>query len=284
MKIAVTAESTIDLTKELLNQYDIKVLPFYISIGEQTFADGEMEVTKLFETVNKTNTLPKTSAHNQFEYTEFFTSVLDSGYDAIVHIALSGKITSSTQNAINAASELKNVFVIDSLSLSTGIALLAIYARQLTKTIDNPEQIYNLVKERTKTVQASFVIERLDYLYKGGRCTGFQLLGANVLKLRPRIILNEGKMESDKKYRGDMEFVIPKYCQDVLEKCANPDKSIAFITYTTATEKMVNSAKEALTNHGFKTIYETKAGTTIASHCGENTLGILFFNDNLTTL
>ena len=136
------------------------------------------------------------------------------------------------------------------------------------------------VKDRVPYVQASFVVDRLDYLYKGGRCNALALFGANLLKIHPQIVLENGSMKPAKKYRGKMEKVIEKYCQDTIEEFNNADKKQAFVTYTTATPEMINIAKTALKNAGFENIYETTAGGTITSHCGENVLGILYINDN----
>lgn len=278
MKIAVSVESTNDLTKDLLNKYDIKVIPYQIVLDDKTILDGEMTTEELFDFVEKSGKLPKTNALNEFEYTEFFES-LKKDYDAVIHVALSSGLTSSTQNAINASKNVENVFVVDSKSLSTGIGLLAIYARELADKGENPQDIYEKVSNRVDKLQVSFVIERLDYLYKGGRCNSLQFFGANLLKLRPRIILKDGKMGADKKYRGTMGKVVAKYCEEVLDEFNTPDLDKVFITYTTATEEMVEAAKAAVEARGFKNIYQTHAGCTIASHCGANTLGILYFND-----
>ena len=141
------------------------------------------------------------------------------------------------------------------------------------------EQIAQSLQARADKLQVSFVVERLDYLHKGGRCSAMARFGANLLRIRPRITVNEGKMGSDKKYRGPMGKVIEKYCHDVLEEFSTPDLDKVFITYTTATPEMVEAAKTACQQAGFKNIYQTRAGGTIASHCGANTLGILYFND-----
>ena len=138
---------------------------------------------------------------------------------------------------------------------------------------------YTNILARVDHVQASFVVERLDYLYKGGRCNALSLFGANLLKIRPQIVVKDGGMKPAKKYRGKMEKVIETYSKDVLEEFNTPDKSIAFITYTTATPEMIANAKKALEGAGFKNIYETVAGGTITSHCGEHVLGILYLND-----
>ena len=278
MRIAISTESTSDLSKELLEQFDIKTVPFHITLKDKTIKDGELTTQELFDYVSKTKTLPKTNAVNVYEYEEYFTE-LRKEYDAVVHISLSSGLTSSTNNAFAGAKAVDNVFVVDSYSLSTGIGLLAIYARELADAGVPAQEIQKKVEERKAKLQVSFVVERLDYLHKGGRCSAMARFGANLLRLRPRIVVKEGKMGSDKKYRGAMDKVIHKYCRDVLEEFNTPDKERIFITYTSATPEMVSAAREVLVEAGFKNIYETTAGGTIASHCGAHTLGILYFND-----
>ena len=277
MKIAITAESTIDLTSELLEKYNIEIIPYSVILGDNEFKDGEITSADIFKFVEVNKILPKTSAINEAQYAEFFEEKL-TRYDAVVHFCLSSEISSACSHAKLAAENLKNVHVVDTRSLSTGIALLAIYGRELAESGKSAEEVATLCEERTKDVQASFVVKKLDYLHKGGRCSSIALLGANLLQIRPEIVLNNGKMVSAKKYLGKMEKVIEKYCRDVIAENPNPDKKYGFVTYTTASEEMVNIAKSALKEAGFETIYETKAGATITSHCGENTLGILFLN------
>ena len=278
MKIGVSVESTNDLGNELLEKFNISVVPFDITLGDNTYKDGEIATYDIFKYVDETGILPKTNAINDFGYTEYFEG-LKKEYDAIIHICLSSGLSSSCGNAMRAAKEMKIVFVIDSKSLSTGIGLLALYACDLVQEGFMPEEIAKKVSERVDKLQVSFVIERLDYIYKGGRCNSLQLFGANLLKLRPRIIVKDGKMSADKKYRGNMVKVVNNYCADTLEEFNTPDLTRVFVTYTTATKEMVDAAKAALEEAGFKNIYETHAGCTIASHCGGNTLGILYFND-----
>ena len=182
-------------------------------------------------------------------------------------------------NAINAASILKNVYVIDSKSLSTGIALLAIYARKLADQGIEVEEIVKRVNKRVPYVQASFVINSLNYLYKGGRCSGLARFAALLFRIKPQIIVKDGKMAPYNKYHGRNEQTVGQYCKDTLEEFNNPDLSIAFVTHSHATPEMVEVAKKALKERGFKTIYETTAQATITSHCGPKTLGILFIND-----
>lgn len=278
MKIAISVESTSDLNQELLTKYDIKLIPFEVVLGEESFKDGDISIFELFENAQKTGILPKTNAINQFEYTEFFTE-LRKDYDAVIHICLSGGITSTVNNAYNAQKEVDGVYVVDSKSLSCGIGLLAIYARELADSGLNPEEIYQKVSDKVKCVCTSFVVERLDYLYKGGRCSGFQLLGANLLKIRPRISMKDGKMLSDKKYRGDMVSVGAKYTKDLFSEYPNPDLNQVFVAHTTKNQAILDSIKAVLEDRGFKKINFALAGTTIASHCGENTVGVIFLTD-----
>lgn len=281
MKICISTESTLDLSKELLEKYSIRTIPFTVLLGEDAYLDGEINSQDIFDYVAKTKVLPRTSAINDFQYREYFEGLFADGYDAIIHISLSSGISSSCSHAEKAASKMNNVYIIDSRSLSTGIALEAIYARKLADKGFSPEEIVEKVKARIPYVQASFVIQTLEYLHKGGRCSGLLRFGAAILRIKPQIIVSEGKMAPAKKYIGRKSQVIESYCKDTLEQFANPDLSIAFVTHTQATPEMVSVAIEALKNRGFKTIYETSAGATITSHCGPQTLGILFINDGL---
>ena len=278
MKIAVSCESTSDLSKELLHDYDVKIIPYHIVLDGEEFEDGKYTTDEMLQKVEECGVLPKTNAINVYSYTEYFTN-LRKEFDAVIHVCLSSGLSSSCNNAINASKEVENVYVIDSKSLSTGIGLLCMYARELVNAGEEAKVIAEKVQARAEKLQVSFIVERLDFLYKGGRCSSLQRFGANLLKLRPRIVVSDGKMSSDKKYRGKMGGVIAKYCEEVLQEFNSPDLDKVFITYTTATEEMVESARKACENAGFKNIYETRAGGTIASHCGPNTLGILYFND-----
>ena len=280
MKIAVSAESTIDLPKELLDKYEISTVPFTITLGDITEKDGEITNDRIIAYVNEHKVLPKTSAVNREQYTQHFGKLLKD-YDAVIHFSLSKEMSSAYDNAVNAARAFKNVYVVDTRSLSTGIALLAIYASTLAKDGQNVKEIYEKCLSRVPFVQASFELKRIDYLYKGGRCSALALLVANLLKIRPQILVKDGKMVSGKKYRGNYEHIVKNYCKDVLEEFDNPDLSVAFITYTTASDDVVSFAEQLLRDTGFKEIYKTRAGGTITSHCGEDCLGILYINDGL---
>lgn len=278
MKIAISAESTIDLTKELIEKYDIKTLPFTVQLGDTSTYDGEINCDDIIEFVNANKILPKTAAVNEYQFTEHF-SKLRKDYDAVIHFSLSSELSTTYSNAARAGKELKNVFVVDTKSLSTGIALLAIYASRLVNEGLSAKEIYEKCLERVPFVQASFELKRLDYLHKGGRCSSLALFGANLLKIRPQIIVKDGKMIAGKKYRGNFAHVVKNYCTDILSEYNNPDLSTVFITYTTADDEIIQNVKTLLVDHGFKDIMITRAGATITSHCGEDCLGILYIND-----
>ena len=275
MKIAISAESTIDLPQNLLDEYDIKVIPYMVTLGNEEEKDGVITPQKIFDFVKKTGILPKTSALNEEQYENFFKGMLKD-YDAVIHFTLSKEISSTYNHAVDAATKLKNVYVINSASLSTGIALLAIKARELANSGTTLETIVKTCTDLTDKVSASFILDKLDYLHKGGRCSGIALLGANLFSIKPQIILSNGKMIVGKKFLGKWEKLIGKYCEETLNAASGYDLEHAFVTYTSASQECVDVAKKYLEEKGFKNIHETHAGATITSHCGPNTLGILF--------
>lgn len=276
MKIAISAESAIDLPKDLLKKYNIHTTPFTVLLGDEMVLDGEISIQDIFEYVNKTKILPKTSAVNEHQFYEHFSTLLND-YDEVIHFSMSGSMSCAYNNAVSASKKFNNnVFVIDSKNLSTGIALLAIKARLM---IDEGKDIKNVIQEITKqipNVQTSLVIDKLDYLRKGGRCSGLVCFGANLLKLHPQIVLKNGKLSPAKKYRGNFDHCVELYVNDTLKEFNNYDKSIAFLTYTTASQKSKEFAINSLKNAGFKEVLEVTAGATISSHCGPNALGIIY--------
>ena len=280
MNIGLSAETTIDLPCELLEKYNIKTTPFTILMGEDCVLDEQGISNRIFDYVARTKVLPKTSAVNREQFKEHFSKMLEE-YDAVVHISLSSAMSSACENARAVAQEIgeDKILVIDSQSLSTGIALLAIYARKLIDDGKNLNEIEEKLKERITYVQASFVINTLDYLYKGGRCSMLSMLGANLLKIKPEILVKDGKMIAGKKFFGLLGNVFNSYFNDVFQKFNNPDKEVVFLTYSTAEQKTLDDLYARLQEKGFKNIYITQAGGTICSHCGPNTLGVLFIND-----
>ena len=278
MKICISAESTIDLPKELLEEFDIHTVPFTVLLGTDTALDGVISPTEIFEYVDKTGTLPRTSAVNEMQFEEHFQTLLKD-YDEVIHFSLSQDLSSAYQNACLAAETVGHVHVIDSMSLSTGIALLAIAASKLAKEGKSVEEIIETITKRIPHDQASFVLATVDYLYKGGRCSAMAKLGVQLFRIKPQIIVAEGKMKPGKKYMGKQLNCVESYVKDTLEEFNNPDLSLAFVTHSYASEDMVNAAKEALLARGFKRVEVTVAGATISSHCGPKCLGILYLND-----
>ncbi len=278
MKIAISAESTIDLDEGLLKQFDIHIVPFTIIMGDESYLDGKVHSQDLFDFVEKTKKLPKTSAVNQYQYEEHFSSLLKE-YDAILHFSLSSKISSACANALQVASKMKNIHVFDTKSLSTGIALQAIYASKLNRAGYSFEEIIKKVEERIPFDQASFSLESVQFLYLGGRCSMLKMLGANVLHLKPAILVKDGSMVPGKKFRGNMKKAVMGYLDEILQQFDNPDKEEVFITYSSAPDDVVKEVEDRLKKEGFRNIRKTLAGGTISCHCGPNCLGVLYFND-----
>lgn len=281
MNIRISAETTIDLPKELLEQFGISTIPFTLIMGEETVQDGEVSPDELFAFTDKTGKLPRTSAINEFQYEEYFKGLLEKA-DHVIHFALSSQISSACEHAIAAshADGLEGkVHVVDTRSLSTGIALQAIYASKLAGKGKGPQEIVEACEKRIPFDQTSFSLESVNYLYKGGRCSMLAMLGANVLRLKPEIFVKDGKMVAGAKYRGPMKKVVLEYVEDTLKMFPNIDPEEAFVTYSTAPDDVVDAVEERLKKAGFKRIHRTRAGGTISCHCGPHCLGILYMND-----
>lgn len=275
MKIIISAESTIDLPQELLDKYNIKTTPFGINFNDKLVND-EFGISKdIFKFVEDTKKLPKTSAVPPEQYKEHFETLLKE-HDAVIHFSISSLMSSAYNNACIAANELKNIYVIDTCNLSTGIALLAIHACELIDQGLSAEEVVAKTKEQINNVKTSFIIEKLNYLHKGGRCSAITLLGANIMKIKPQIIVNNGKMMVGKKYIGNLTKVVSKYCDDLLMEYPNADLEKVFITHSSPMPEIEQILENKLTDFGFKNIYNTYAGGTISSHCGPNCIGILF--------
>lgn len=283
MKIILSAESTVDLSKPLLKEFDVHIVPFTVVIGEEEKKDGEVKGEDLFAYTEKTGKLAHTSAINVGQYLDYFTDLLKDA-DAIIHFSLSSKITSATGNAITAAKEVeektgKRVIVIDSLSLSTGIAIQVVYCRKLIDKGLPIDEIVSKVLERRPYAQASFALERVDYLYKGGRCSAAAKFFAGALGIKPQILVKDGAMVSGKKFMGKAARWVPAYIDATLKQFDNWDPEICFLTYTAIPEEVLQAAEKKLYEVGFKRVERTIAGATISCHCGPGTLGILYYND-----
>lgn len=282
MKIKFTADSTVDLTKELIEKYQVDIIPLTVVLGNKEHKDGiDVSPDDIYNYVDKTGILPTTAGVNENDYFNVFKKYTDLGY-TIIHFNISSDMSVSNSSAKRVAEKIKNVFVIDSRSLSTGTALLLIYAKKLEQNGYSAEEIVKRVENTTPFVHASFVLDNLIYLHKGGRCSSLALLGANLLKIKPCIAIKNGKMVVAKKYRGTFEKVVKEYVLDVIKSHKNYDDSIIFITHTQTNESILQSIKETIKQHSrFKEIIDTVAGGTVTSHCGKNTVGILFINKKL---
>jgi len=275
-KIAISAESTIDLPKDMLKKFEISTVPFGVFLGDDLIKDGDITIDEMFEFVKRTKILPKTSAVNEMEFQEHFEKLLENN-DAVIHFSLSSKASLAYDNAKKAAEKMKNVYVVDSLSLSTGIALLALRAMDLIKEGKDVKTVYEECLKLREKMRVNFIIEKLTFLHKGGRCNLAQLMAASIFGIKPQITVKDGKMLLGSKFKErNMNKAVEKFTKNVIDAYSELDLNTAFITYTTATDEMINTIKTALENKGFKTIYAVRAGITIASHCGENTIGIIF--------
>lgn len=278
MKVKITSDSTCDLSPELIKKYDIDILPLYVSMGEETKKDGlEVVPEDIYEHVDKTGKLPKTSAPNLTDLIELFDKWHKEGY-SIVHFSISSDFSSSYHSATIAAEEVGDVCVVDSRNLSTGQGLLVLHAADLAAEGKTAEEIKAECDKLAPKVEASFVVDSIDYLRKGGRCSAIAALGANLLKLKPCIEVIDGKMTPSKKYRGKIEKVILDYVRDRLNGREDILKNRIFITHTKYSPETVNQVRDLINelSPGFNEILETTAGCTITSHCGPYTLGILF--------
>lgn len=275
MKIVISAESALDLPKDLLQKYNIKTTPFGVLLGDELLKDGEFDVEAIFEYVSKNKILPKTSAVNEYQFTEHFKN-LKKEYDVIIHLSMSSTMSCAYQNAISASKKFENIFVVDTKNLSTGIALLAINASNMASEGKSVQEILEWINGSLPKVQTSLIVDKLDYLKKGGRCSSLVCFGANLLKIHPQIILKNGKLTPAKKYRGNYETCIENYCKDTIKEFNNYDNNIAFLTYTTLSQGAKSVARSVLKSAGFKNIIEVKTGATIASHAGPNAMGIIY--------
>lgn len=275
MNIKITSDSTCDLSAELLDRYHVSVLPLAVNLGENTYHDGvDITPADIFEYVSKTGLLPSTAATNPSAYMDFFAP-LSEEYDAVIHINIGSGFSSCHQNARLAAAEFDNVYAVDSENLSTGQGHVVIEAALAAQRGENPEDIVAMLNDLVPRVDCSFVVDKLDYLVKGGRCSSAAALGANLLNLKPCILLTDGKLGVGKKYRGNWAKVLPGYAQDRLSgKDICMDR--VFLTYTSCPPEVAASLREFLLAQGFGEVLETTAGSTVTAHCGPNTLGVLF--------
>lgn len=278
--VKIITDSTSDLSKELLEKYNIDVIPLYIHLGDDEYKDGEeISIREAFKWSDENKTTPKTAACSIDDAMTTFAPYKEAGDDIIV-FTVSGDMSSSAQVMRMAAEEMEyedHVFVIDSRNLSTGIGLLIIEAAVMAEEAKTAKEIVDQINEYIPKSRASFVIDTLVYLARGGRCSAVAALVGGVLNIKPKIVVKDGVMGVDKKYRGPYKKVILQYAKELEPQMKNAKKDRVFITHTPCDDGIVESVREYVESLGyFDEIIETEAGTTIGCHCGPNTLGVLF--------
>lgn len=281
--IKISCDSTADLNA-LFVERGVSVLPLAVVLGGKSYDDGvDIMPEDIYKFVDENKVLPKTAARSRQEHLEFFQSVLTSPDDILIHFTISGEISVTATNAKAAAEELNGrVFVIDGRSLSTGTGLLVLYACDLRDEGKcTAEEIVERVTARIPAVEASFFVETMDYLHKGGRCSGLTSFVATALKLKPSLLLKDGKILVGQKYRGKGVAIAEKYVDNIFDMYNTPDLTRIFVTYTAGTDpEVISLVRGAVEKRGgFKCIHETVASSTITCHCGKGTIGILFIND-----
>ncbi len=275
--IIITCDSTADLPLELREKYNISVIPLGVTLGATTYQDGvNITPDEIYAHHAKTGELPKTTAANVGDFLDFFTPYVKAG-KTVIHFPISSEMSSTYNNALLAAADLGNVFVIDSKNLSTGIGLVVVAAAEMAQNGLSAEEIIAKSEELVKCSDASFVIDNLEYLHKGGRCSAVAMLGANLLKLKPCIDVTNGKMDVSKKYRGKYAEVLKQYVSERLSDLSNIDDTRIFVTHAGCADEIVDAVTAQVKEYGFfKEVIPCRAGCTISSHCGADTLGILY--------
>lgn len=277
MKIKILSDSTCDLSKELLEQNDITLIPLTIVKSGEAFSDCvNITPADIFAHVDAGGDLCSTTAINMGEYQEWFAKYA-SDYDGVLHINIGSGFSCCYQNARLAADEFDNVRVVDSQNLSTGQGLVVLEACKLAKECASLDELHSKVQEFTERVEASFLLDQLRYMVKGGRCSSAAALGANLLNLKPCIEVKNGKMTVVKKYRGNYAKSLATYVKDRLADRDDLDRGTLFVTRTPVTDECLEAVKAAVETYAdFENIYWTEAGCTVSCHCGPATLGVLF--------
>ena len=278
--VLITADSTCDLSRELIERYDIRLIPLTIQLGDESYLDGvSFTPQDMYERYHADGSLPKTAAPSLQQFLDFFTPLLEQGYE-IVHLDISAELSSTFQTAGIAAAELEGVYPVDSRMLSTGVGLLCIEGAECARRGMAAAEIAEHLRGLTDKVDTSFVLDTLEFMWKGGRCSGVAALGANLLRLRPGLEMKDGRLGVYKKYRGKMREVYRQYITERLAgKRVRPGH--VFITESGELEPGTVEELEALVREliPVEEIHHTRAGCTVSSHCGPKCLGILFIHE-----
>ena len=278
-KVQILADTCCDLTKEQKEKFGIFTVPLYVSLGEKMYRDGvDVFPQMLFDYFNETQQTPKTSATTVGDYMDFFKPFADEGKD-IVYIGLSEKMSCTMANAKMAAEQMEGakIYCVDSMNLSTGIGLLVLRAAEMAQAGASAEEIVSAVEEMRTRVRASFVLDTLEYLRRGGRCSLLAAVGASILSLHPEIAVSDGSMASRNKYRGKMAIAAKKYAANLLLARDNIEDKRVFVTYTAGcAREIVDAVVGEVRAAGFEEVLQSEAGSVISSHCGTNCIGFLF--------
>lgn len=281
MNVKITSDSTCDLSPELIKKYNIGISPLAVILGTSVLHDDGKEIVPqdIFDFVKETNALPKTSATPVEEYAAFFKEQL-TDCDALIHFNISSKASSSYENATHAAKEFRRkVFTVDSFALSTGQGLLVLKACDLIKEGKSPEETVKTIENLRANVNTSFIPDSLEYLHKGGRCSLASMIGAKVLKLHPMIAMKDGQLYAKKKYMGGLERCLKNYIDELATEYPKYDDTRCFITHSCCEPEIVEKVRAQVEERfQFNEILETTAGAVVTSHCGKNTLGVLFIS------
>ena len=279
MKIRITADSTCDLTPDWIRKYKIGIAPLSVIIDGEVFHDGiDVSPRDIFRAAEAGKSV-RTAAVNTYEYREFFTEQLKN-CDQLVHVCLSSEFSTSYADAVEASRDMENVFVVDSRNLSTGSGLLVLEGiKMINDGAEDGAAIAETLRAKTGLVCSSFVVRTIDYLRRGGRCSGLEALGAKMLHIRPSIVVADGKMHPGQKYRGRYEHYLKHYIRDALENDDNIDFSRVIVVHSPSEEGLVRFAIDTVKSYGlFREVLEAMAGCTICTHCGPDTLGLMYMH------
>ena len=279
--VRILSDSTCDLSKGLLEKYNIAIVPLHIILGEKDYKDGiDITVDEIYEWADANNATPKTSAVSPEEAMDALRPLLENEGDEVVCFTISESMSStySVMNiAVDALEAEDRVYCINSQNLSTGIGLMVIEAAIMAQEGKSAKEIVEHIMELRPMVRSSFVVDTLTYLHRGGRCSSVAAMAGGMLKLHPRIAVDDGKMDAGKKYRGKMSKVVLEYVKDMEEELLKAKPERVFITHSGCDQEIIDQVYSYLQQlNVFKEIIITRAGSVISSHCGPGTLGVLF--------
>lgn len=282
MSVKITADSTCDLSRQLIEEKNITLMPLTIVKGDQAFLDGQTILPRdIFAHVDGGGSLCSTAARSPEEYRQMFEPLAER-FESVVHVSLGSGFSASYQNACLGAEGFANVFVVDSQNLSTGQGHIVMEACRMAEEGLEGQELAQQLEALTGRVEASFLLDRLDYMVKGGRCSAVTALGANLLRLKPCIEVSGGKMRVCKKYRGSYERCMQAYVTDRIGGARDDIlRERLFITHTPVPETVLETVRSAVAESpAFQQVVETEAGCTVSCHCGPGTLGVLFIRQD----